>query len=94
MCVDCDMFHGLKSSEEVLLTHGDSVLQLAPALRSIAQSGSLVAALKHNNLHIYGVQFHPEAELTINGRTMFRNFLYNVRTLTARLCILCVCVGV
>ena len=26
----------------------------------------------------FAVQFHPEVELTVNGRAMFRNFLYNV----------------
>ncbi|XP_064384216.1 GMP synthase [glutamine-hydrolyzing]-like isoform X2 [Halichondria panicea] len=75
---DCKLFSGLEASQEVLLTHGDSVLQLAPSLQSVGQSGPLVAALKHQELPVYGLQFHPEADLTINGLKIFTNFLYNV----------------
>lgn len=27
---------------------------------------------------IYGVQFHPEVDLTLNGRSIFRNFLLKI----------------
>ncbi len=37
-----------------------------------------MAALKHEELPVYGLQFHPEADLTMNGQSMFTNFLYNV----------------
>ncbi len=93
---ECDLFSGLQSSEMVLLTHGDSVLQLASCLTPIAQSGSIVAGVKHNQLPIFGVQFHPEADLTVSGQAMFKNFLYNVHVYLVLLhvCIMCVCVCV
>ncbi len=72
----------------MLLTHGDSVLQLAPSLQSVGQSGPLVAALKHQELPVYGLQFHPEADLTINGLKIFTNFLYNVCCVAVCVCVL------
>lgn len=41
-------------------------------------SGDLIAAISHQHLQIYGVQFHPEVELTLNGQQIFHTFLYEV----------------
>lgn len=35
-------------------------------------------AIANEKLRLYGVQFHPEVDLTPNGRAMMRNFLYDV----------------
>ncbi|XP_065890395.1 GMP synthase [glutamine-hydrolyzing]-like [Dysidea avara] len=74
------LFHGLAKEELVLLTHGDSVEcdEVAEDFEVIAKSGSLVAAISHCSKPLYGVQFHPEVDLTKNGLTMLRNFLYNI----------------
>ncbi len=81
----CPLFSGLgPKHEEVLLTHGDSVDRLATDLEVVGMSGATVAAFQHKDLPIYGVQFHPEVDLTVNGRRMIRNFLYQV-TVTPRL---------
>ena len=34
-----------------------------------------IMALKHKDLPIYGVQFHPESIMTPQGKTMLKNFL-------------------
>lgn len=34
-----------------------------------------IMALKHKDLPIYGVQFHPESIMTPHGKTMLKNFL-------------------
>ncbi|KAL9971293.1 hypothetical protein ACROYT_G023801 [Oculina patagonica] len=72
------LFRGLQSEQEVLLTHGDSIDRVASNLRVIARSGDLVAGIEDESRKLYGVQFHPEVDLTENGVAMLRNFLYGV----------------
>ena len=75
---DCELFAGLSTEQEVLLTHGDSVEKLAESFQAVAHSGNIVAAIQHKALKIYGLQFHPEVDLTDKGADMMRNYLYNV----------------
>ena len=74
----CEIFDGLGESQDVLLTHGDSVEKLASCCQVTAQSGGLVAAIAHREKRVFGVQFHPEVDLTENGERMMHNFLYKV----------------
>lgn len=71
-------FIGLAAQEEALLTHGDSVSKAAEGFTVTATSGDTVAAICSEQRRIYGVQFHPEVDLTPNGKKIFRNFLYDV----------------
>ncbi|ECK1947723.1 aminodeoxychorismate/anthranilate synthase component II, partial [Campylobacter lari] len=42
----------------------------------LAQSeDNIIMALKHKKYDIYGVQFHPEAILSQNGKKLLKNFL-------------------
>lgn len=75
---DSALFAGLAPQQPVLLTHGDSVLQVAPGFRVTARSGDLVAAIESPERRIYGVQFHPEVDLTPAGGAMLRNFLFRI----------------
>jgi len=72
------IFRGLQSEQEVLLTHGDSIDRVASNLKVIAKSGDLVAGIEDEVHKLYGVQFHPEVDLTENGVTMIKNFLFGV----------------
>ena len=65
-------------SENVLLTHGDSVISVPNGLQIIARSEHAVSGIKHKYLPQYGLQFHPEVDLTINGKHIFKNFLFNI----------------
>ena len=39
----CSLFEGICSGETVLLTHGDSVLKVAPGFEQVGSTGRLVA---------------------------------------------------
>jgi len=75
---DCPMFKGLEQSQRVLMSHGDSVDKLADGFEICADSGKVAAAIYDKKRKVYGVQFHPEVDLTVNGFSMLRNFLHEV----------------
>lgn len=66
--------------EEVLLTHGDSIERVGDKLKVSATSKntSIVAGVFNEEDKVYGVQFHPEVDLTPNGKQMLSNFLFDV----------------
>jgi len=73
------LFHGLGLEEKVLLTHGDSVINPGKGFVVIANSPNrIIAAIENPAKRLYGVQFHPEVDLTVNGRKVLHNFLYNI----------------
>lgn len=41
-----------------------------------------MAGIGNDKLRLYGVQFHPEVDLTVNGRAMLKNFLFDIAGLT------------
>ena len=75
---DCPLFEGLETRQEVLMSHGDSVKEPAPGFLVGARSEEIFAAIYHPDLKIYGVQFHPEVDLTVNGRRILENFLRKI----------------
>ncbi|KAK1168494.1 GMP synthase [glutamine-hydrolyzing]-like [Acipenser oxyrinchus oxyrinchus] len=74
----CSLFRGLQKEELVLLTHGDSVDKVADGFKVIAQSGNIVAGIANEQKKLFGVQFHPEVDLTERGREMLKNFLFEI----------------
>jgi GMP synthase (glutamine-hydrolysing) len=73
----------LNRNEQVLLTHADSVDKVGERLRvGATSSNSIVAAIYNEQQRIYGVQFHPEVDLTPNGKQMLSNFLFDIAGLT------------
>lgn len=62
----------------MLLTHGDTIDKVADGFRVIARSGNLVAGIANESKHLYGVQFHPEVDLTQNGTQIFKTFLSKI----------------
>ncbi|HEY9745837.1 MAG TPA: glutamine-hydrolyzing GMP synthase, partial [Oculatellaceae cyanobacterium] len=83
----CLLFDGLEEKQHVLMSHGDSVGQPAPDFEVVGRSidthhHEVVAAIQNVKARFYGVQFHPEVELSVNGGKMLENFLYKVCGLT------------
>ena len=66
----------------VLLSHGDSIDRVADCFRTTARSSSFVAGIASDKMNLYGVQFHPEVDLTPNGKSMLHNFLFGIAGLT------------
>lgn len=74
----CLLFEGLSKTETVLMSHGDSVSKLPETFKLCASSDGVVAGIYSEDKKIYGVQFHPEVDMTINGKTIFENFLRKI----------------
>lgn len=73
---------GLDKEQMVLLTHGDSIDRVADCFRTTARSSSFIVGIASDKMNLYGVQFHPEVDLTPNGKSMLHNFLFGIAGLT------------
>lgn len=70
------LFRGLEASQKVLLTHGDSITDCGADLQICGRSSSnIIAAVQHKKRPLYGVQFHPEVDLSQHGSQILLNFL-------------------
>ena len=72
-------FASFKKGEQlkVWMSHGDRVEQLPPGFFPIGRTSSApLAAAAHENLPIFGLQFHPEVVHTAQGREMLQSFLF------------------
>lgn len=78
----CPLFSGLAGTQHVLMSHGDSATRLAPGFQDVGRSGAVVAAIEDRERQVYGVQFHPEVELTREGKKILQNFLHTICGLT------------
>lgn len=76
------LFDGLSAHQMVLMSHGDTVTELAPGFGATAFSGDLIAGIANPGDRLYGLQFHPEVS-TAEGPAMFRNFLEKVAGMEA-----------
>jgi GMP synthase (glutamine-hydrolysing) len=72
------IFSGLFESgrEEVWMSHGDRVTEMAPGFEVIGTStGAPMAMIADEARNFYAVQFHPEVHHTPQGRKMLENFV-------------------
>ncbi len=65
----CTRYHSLIVSEEGLPG------ELEVSARTGDENGTTIMGLRHRELPIEGVQFHPESVLTVHGKQMIANFL-------------------
>ncbi len=73
------LFKGLKPVEQVWMSHGDSVSSLSEELLTIATTAnSTHAAIRHKNLPIFALQFHPEVVNSPCGTQLLANFLISI----------------
>ena len=70
---------GLEKKEKVWMSHSDVVGKLRDDFEVLAHTNNCpVAAFRHKECPIYGLQWHPEVIHTERGYKMLRNFLFEV----------------
>jgi GMP synthase (glutamine-hydrolysing) len=72
-------FFNLVKNKQVWMSHGDSVKKIPSNFEVIAKTKNApFAAIADEKNKIYGVQFHPEVEHSLDGRKMLKNFVINI----------------
>lgn len=76
---DCLLYKGLPNTQEVFMSHGDSVSQLPEGFSLAATSDNgITASIFNEDKKIYCVQFHPEVRHTIYGNDIIKNFVFEI----------------
>jgi GMP synthase (glutamine-hydrolysing) len=75
--IESDMlFAGVPSRTEVWMSHGDQVDGVSADFYPLARTATCpLAAVRHRELPVFGLQFHPEVTHTPAGGTILANFL-------------------
>ncbi len=76
---DSLLFDGLPNRQNVWMSHGDKVVELAEGFIPIARSASCeYAASADLKRNIYTLQFHPEVRNSDYGNDILRNFVFHI----------------
>ena len=72
-------FFAALKKKQVWMSHGDKVEKIPNGFKVIAKTPSApYAAIADEKKKIYGVQFHPEVEHSLDGRLMLKNFVIKI----------------
>lgn len=76
------VFEGLTSPTQVARYHslGTNEQVNLPLIQTACTEDNIVMGVKHERLPIYGIQFHPESILTIDGLQMLQSFIKGALT--------------
>lgn len=73
------LFDSFKRNNKFLMSHTDYVSKLPKGFKRIGYTDSCkYAGIEDVNNKLYGIQFHPEVNNSVNGNIVIRNFLYNI----------------
>lgn len=73
------LFKGLEKENISWMSHTDYISELPEGFTSFANTANCpVAAMGNPDKKLYGIQYHPEVNHTVDGIKMLHNFLYNV----------------
>ena len=73
------LFKGFENTNGFLMSHTDYVEILPEGFRNIGSTDSCPnAAIENTSKKLYGIQFHPEVNNSINGTLVIKNFLFNI----------------
>lgn len=74
-----DLLKDVQEGSTVWMSHGDHIRDLPDQYEIIAHTDNApVAAVRHKNKPVYGVQFHPEVVHTEEGIYIFENFVNRI----------------
>jgi GMP synthase (glutamine-hydrolysing) len=74
---DDDLFDGVSRDTTVWMSHGDQVQGVSDDFKPLAATPNCpVAAVKHRQRPVWGIQFHPEVSHTPCGSKILHNFLH------------------
>jgi len=70
---------GLSNTEEVWMSHTDSVHEVPEGFSVLASSEQCpVCGMENIERNLYGVQFHPEVAHTLKGMQVLENFVFKI----------------
>ena len=73
------LFKGFENNNIFLMSHTDYVEAVPEGFKKIGFTPVCPnAAMENAEKKLYGIQFHPEVNNSVNGTQVIRNFLYNV----------------
>ncbi len=73
------LFSGFENQNICLMSHTYFVNKLPEGFKNIGYTSDCPnAGIADDNKKIYGIQFHPEVNLTKNGTQIIKNFIYNI----------------
>ena len=76
---DSQLFKGFENTNIFLMSHTDYVETLPSGFKKIGYTDSCPnAAMENADRKLYGIQFHPEVNNSVNGIQVIKNFLYNI----------------
>lgn len=74
-----DLLKNVPDDTVVWMSHGDHIQELPEPYKIIAHtSNAPVAAVRHSEKDIFGVQFHPEVVHTEKGKEILQNFVISI----------------
>jgi GMP synthase (glutamine-hydrolysing) len=76
--VDSPLLADLPSSSPVWMSHADQIEEMPPGFSALAYTENSPFAVMGSEKGIFGLQFHPEVAHTPQGKTILRNFVYQV----------------
>ena len=73
------LLQGFENTNSFLMSHTDYVEMVPEGFRNIGSTPSCPnAAIENPEKKLYGIQFHPEVNNSVNGIQVIKNFLFNI----------------
>ena len=73
------LFKGFDTVNGFLMSHTDYVDTMPEGFKNIGSTTSCPnAAIENSQRKLYGIQFHPEVNNSVNGTKVIENFLFNI----------------